>query len=164
MSRPGFELPLLLLAGFRTIVDEAHRRIAEQGHPGVRAAHGFAMQAVGDGATASEVARRLGVTKQAAAKTIGQLVERGYVVRTTDLADARRKVIEPTPRGQDMLRRSATIFEEIHRELADTIGQRRLDRLHDDLARLAGDDAFRVDSLSRLTITDADGPGPGPRA
>src|SRR5260370_7689158 len=68
---PGFELPLLLFAGFRTIIDALHAELAAQGHPGMRPAHGFAMQAIGlDGATASEVAPLLGISHQAAGKTI----------------------------------------------------------------------------------------------
>ena len=149
-SRPGFELPLLLLAGFREMVDETHRRLAELGHPDVRSAHGFAMQAIGAGATASEVARRLGVSKQAAAKTIERLVELGYVVPAPDPRDARRKVLAPTRRGHDMLRHSAAIFEDIRTQWAERIGEGQLDRLHEDLARLVGDRVFDVDGLSGL--------------
>ena len=44
---PGFELPLLLFAGFRALIDALHAELAVQGHPGVRPAYGFAMQAIG---------------------------------------------------------------------------------------------------------------------
>jgi len=44
---PGFELPLLLFAGFRALIDALHAELAAQGHPGVRPAYGFAMQAIG---------------------------------------------------------------------------------------------------------------------
>jgi hypothetical protein len=68
MERPGYELPLLLAGGFRLLIDELHEHLAEQGHPELRPVHGFALQAVGrDGATVSEIGRRLGVSKQAAA-------------------------------------------------------------------------------------------------
>lgn len=150
-ARPGFELPLLLLAGFREIVDETHRRLADRGHPDARPVHGFAMQAIGHGATATEVARRLGVSKQAAAKTVERLVELGYVTQTVDPADARRKIATPTEHGRDMLRHSAELFDDIQAEWADTIGAGRLDRLHADLARLVGERAFQVDGLSGLT-------------
>ena len=40
---PGFELPLLLFAGFRALIDALHAELAAQGHPGVRPAYGFAM-------------------------------------------------------------------------------------------------------------------------
>jgi hypothetical protein len=47
----GFELPLLLFGGFRAIIDELHTELAHRGHPDLRPAHGFAMQAVGLGGT-----------------------------------------------------------------------------------------------------------------
>ena len=82
---PGFVLPLLLFAGFRAIIDRLHAELAEQGHPEVRPAHGFALQAIGlDGATASEIGRRLGVSKQAAGKTTDRLAALGYVERVDD--------------------------------------------------------------------------------
>ena len=63
-DEPGFALPLLLFAGFRTLIDRLHADLAAQGHPDLRPAHGFALQAIGRaGATASEMGRRLGVSK-----------------------------------------------------------------------------------------------------
>src|SRR5215469_10796493 len=61
----GYELPLLLFGGFRAIIDELHAELARRGHPELRPAHGFAMQAIGlPGATASDVGKRLGISKQ----------------------------------------------------------------------------------------------------
>src|SRR4051794_40441385 len=103
-TAPGYELPLLLFAGFRAIVDELHAELARQGHPDVRPVYGFAMQAIGrDGATASELGRRLGVSKQAAGKTVDRLVHLGYAERVDDGADARRKLVRLTPHGIDAL-------------------------------------------------------------
>src|SRR2546427_11608568 len=69
----GFELPLLLFGGFRSIIDELHAELARRGHPDVRPAHGFALQAIGlGGATAAEAGRRLGISQQAAGQTIGR--------------------------------------------------------------------------------------------
>ena len=86
----GFELPMLLFAGFRSIIDELHAELACRGHPDLRPAHGFALQALGlGGATAAETGRRLGISKQAAGKTIDRLTELGYVDRSSDDADRR---------------------------------------------------------------------------
>ena len=75
---PGFELPLLLLHGFRVLIDELHAELARQGHPDMRPMHGFVFQAVGPGGTtAAELGRRLGVSKQAAGKTIDSLQRLG---------------------------------------------------------------------------------------
>jgi len=138
MDRFGFELPLLLAGAFRQLIDELHRRLAEQGHPDLRPAHGFALQAIGtDGATMSEIGRRLGVSKQAATKTVGKLAELGYVDRAPDPADARAVLVTMTPRGRDSLRRSAEIFESLRREWVRELGADRVRALEDDLATMA---------------------------
>src|SRR5258708_5704586 len=90
----GFELPLLLFGGLRSVIAEVHAELARRGHPDLRPAHGFALQAIGlDGATATEAGRRLGITKQAAGKTIDRLAELGYVQKDDDDTDRRRKLV-----------------------------------------------------------------------
>ncbi|MGR8009658.1 MarR family winged helix-turn-helix transcriptional regulator [Streptomyces hypolithicus] len=145
-QRPGFELPLLLFAGFRSLIDELHAELARQGHPDVRPAYGFAMQAIGVGdATASEVGRRLGVSKQAVGKTVERLESLGYVERIDDPSDGRRKLLRLTPRGIDSLARSAAIFDDLRARWAKTLGERRLGELESDLRTMAPSDAFRLD-------------------
>ena len=143
---PGFELPLLLFAAFRGIIDQLHAELASQGHPDVRPAYGFAMQAVGiDGGTATEVGRRLGISKQAAGKTIDRLAELGYVERTDDPADGRRKIVRLTPRGIDSLTRSASIFEDIRDSLAVVLGADRLREFEACLRAIVPRGGFRLD-------------------
>ncbi|HJP72994.1 MAG TPA: MarR family transcriptional regulator [Pseudonocardiaceae bacterium] len=143
---PGYVLPLLLFSGFRTIIDRLHAELAEQGHPDVRPAHGFTLQAIGlHGATASEVGRRLGISKQAAGKTTDRLTALGYVERVDDARDGRRKLIRLTARGIDVLARSALIFETLHAEWATTIGAGRLADLESALRMVVPADGFRLD-------------------
>lgn len=114
---PGWMAFEALLRAGRAAIDELHRRLEERGHPDVRPAHGYAFQAIGStGATATELGRRLGVTKQAAGQMVDELVRLGYLVRGTDPADGRRRIVTLTPRGVDCLRASAEIFEELLRE------------------------------------------------
>jgi DNA-binding MarR family transcriptional regulator len=143
---PGYELPLLLFAGFRAIVDELHAELARQGHPQVRPVYGFAMQAIGrDGATASELGRRLGVSKQAAGKTVDRLVQLGYAERVDDGADARRKLVRLTPRGIDALMRSAAIFDHLRAKWARTLGAQRVHDLEAALRTMVPAGGFRLD-------------------
>src|ERR1700754_3702423 len=124
---PGYELPMLLFAGFRSLIDELHAELAARGHPDVRPVHGFALQAVGvPGASASEIGRRLGVSKQAAGKTIDRLEALGYVERADDPADARRKIVRLTPRGLEVLTLSAQIFDQLRDRWAGRLGAPRL--------------------------------------
>jgi DNA-binding MarR family transcriptional regulator len=143
---PGFELPLLLFAGFRALIDSLHAELAAQGHPGMRPAYGFAMQAVGlNGATASEVGRRLGISKQAAGKTIDRLEQLGYAERATDARDGRRKLVRLTPLGIDALARSAAIFEDLRAQWASHLGAERLAALEADLRTMVPQGRFRLD-------------------
>lgn len=145
-DRPGFALPLLLLAGFRTLVDDLHAELARQGHPELRPAHGFVLQAVGPaGTTASDLGQRLGVSKQAAGKTVDRLVALGYLERVDDPADARRKLVRMTAKGRDGLHRSAVVFDELRDRWAATLGAARVDAIEDDLRRMVPADVFRLD-------------------
>ena len=145
-DRYGFELPLLLFAGFRSIIDELHAELARRGHPDLRPAHGFAMQAIGlGGTTATEAGRRLGVSKQAAGKTIDRLTELGYVERFDDTADRRRKLVRLTPRGIGALTASAIIFGQIRARWEAELGAERLAALEASLATMAPGETFRLD-------------------
>ncbi|MFD0687578.1 MarR family winged helix-turn-helix transcriptional regulator [Actinomadura fibrosa] len=143
---PGFELPLRLLLAFRVIIDELHAGLAEQGHPDLRPMHGFVFQAIGpQGTTAVELARRLGVSKQAAGKMVESLERAGYVERAADPADARRKIVRLTARGTDSLVRSAEIFERIRDGWAERLGADRLRALENDLRAVTPADLWRLD-------------------
>ncbi|MEU7898178.1 MarR family winged helix-turn-helix transcriptional regulator [Nonomuraea sp. NPDC049152] len=143
---PGFELPLRLLMGFRAIIDELHAELARQGHPDLRPMHGFVMQAVGQsGTTAVELGRTLGVSKQAAGKTIETLERLGYVERSVDPYDTRRKIVRLTPRGIDSLIRSARIFDDIRNRWAARLGKDRLRAMESDLRQVTPPDFFRLD-------------------
>jgi DNA-binding MarR family transcriptional regulator len=143
---PGYELPLRLLLGFRTIIDALHAELASRGHAELRPMHGFVFQAIGvDGTTAVELGRRLGISKQAAGKIIESLERLGYVQRGADPTDRRSKIVRLTSRGIDALRQSAEIFDELRARWARTIGSQRLQSLEDDLRTLAPMDTFPLD-------------------
>jgi DNA-binding MarR family transcriptional regulator len=142
----GFELPLLLFGGFRSIIDELHAELARRGHPDLRPAHGFALQAIGlGGATATEAGRRLGISKQAAGKTIDRLEELGYVHRSGDEADRRRKLVRLSPRGVAVLAQSAMIFDDIRSRWAAALGAARLAEMEAGLRTMAPGETFRLD-------------------
>ena len=138
-SRHGFELPLLLLGAFRASIDQLHEELAADGHPDVRAIHGFALQAIGQhGVSISELGRRLGVSKQAAAKTAANLERLGYVARRASETDARAWLLHRTERGEEMLRLSSASFARQRRRLVGQLGAARVAALEDDLEQLAG--------------------------
>lgn len=143
---PGYELPLRLFLGFRALIDELHAELARQGHPDMRPLHGFVFQAIGTGGiTAAELGRRLGISKQAAGKTIDNLERLGYVERDHDPRDARRRTVRLTDRGVESLVRSARIFEELRARWAAVLGEERLRALEADLRKVTPSGVFPLD-------------------
>jgi DNA-binding MarR family transcriptional regulator len=142
---PGFELPLLLIGSFRGVIEAMHGRLARQGHPQARPIHGFALQALGpEGAKVAEVARRLGVSKQAAAKTVASLEVLGYAERVPHPSDGRAALVRRTSWGNELLDLSASALDEIRAAWAGSLGQARLRELEGDLATMAGDAGTRA--------------------
>ena len=147
MSRSGADLALLLLGGFRTLVDAANAELAERGYEDVRPVHDFAMRAIAAGAdSASELGRRLSITKQSAAKTIAVLQERGYVTRDTDPRDGRRKRLQVTALGFDVMRQGEAVFDQLRDQWAEQIGAAELHRIEDHLTALVGAQPVRFDT------------------
>jgi DNA-binding MarR family transcriptional regulator len=143
----GPELALLLLGGFRSMVEDGQAELAERGFPDVRPVHEFAIRAIAEGAdSASELARRLGVSKQATAKTIAALEERGYVERGTDPADARRRHLTVTAKGEELLTVGAEIFDGLRARWAKRVGRKRLEELEATLEDLGIETRPRFDS------------------
>jgi DNA-binding MarR family transcriptional regulator len=152
MSRSGADLALLLLAGFRSLADAAIAELAARGYEDVRPVHDFAMRAIASGAdNASELGRRLSVSKQAAAKTIAVLQERGYVAREADPSDARRKRLQVTELGFDVLRTGEAIFGELRDQWERQIGPAQLESLETHLVALVGEPPVRFDTPGWMT-------------
>jgi DNA-binding MarR family transcriptional regulator len=83
------------------LVDGIQAGMAERGFADVRPVHGFVFSALSPGpATASGIAAKLEITKQAAAQQISYLVDRGYLVREVDPSDGRAQLVSMTERGR----------------------------------------------------------------
>jgi DNA-binding MarR family transcriptional regulator len=147
MSRSGADLALLLLGGFRTLVDAAIVELARRGYEDVRPVHDFAMRAIAAGAdSASELGRRLSISKQSAAKTIAVLQQRGYVARDTDPHDARRKRLQVTALGFDVMREGEAIFDQLRDQWQQQIGAPELETFETHLAALVRAVPVRFDT------------------
>ncbi|MEY9891460.1 DNA-binding MarR family transcriptional regulator [Catenulispora sp. MAP12-49] len=142
---PGSDLPLLMLLGFRALIDDVHTELAEAGHPGFRPLHGVTFKAIGDGVTASELGRRLGVSKQAAGKTIEGLEREGYVERVADPADARSKIIRLTPRGTEVQQRAFEAMAGLRARWAERLGEERMTAVEEALREMTADREMRFD-------------------
>jgi DNA-binding MarR family transcriptional regulator len=152
----GADLALLLLGGFHSMTDEVIAELARRGHPEVRPVHEFALRAIDTGAdTASELGRRLAVSKQAAAKTIAAMQRLGYVEIEPDPADGRRRRIRVTPRGRDMVAIGSALFDDVRDRWAERIGAQQLDALQAHLERLVTPRPLDAQDLARDPDADA---------
>jgi DNA-binding MarR family transcriptional regulator len=133
----GAELATLLLGGFTAMVDEVVIELDRRGHPGVTASHEFALQAIDAGArNAAELGRALGVSRQAAAKSIAALEELRYLERHSDPSDGRQKQLIVTDRGYEMVRIGAAVFDLIRARWSKQLGRAQLDLLESRLRAL----------------------------
>jgi DNA-binding MarR family transcriptional regulator len=147
VASAGADLALLLLGSYRALVDSVVAELDQRGHCGVRPVHDFALRAIDTGAdSAAELGRRMSVTKQAAAKTIATLVERGYVTRVADPSDGRRKQLVVTDLGRDVMAAGEAIFDDLHRAWQKTLGADELAALEAQLTKIVGDSPVRVEA------------------
>ncbi|BEP12635.1 winged helix DNA-binding protein [Acidothermaceae bacterium B102] len=147
MPRSGADLALLLLGGFRVLADQATNELSARGYEDVRPVHDFALRAILSGAdSASELGRRLSVTKQAAAKTIALLEERSYVAREPDATDGRRIRLRVTDHGLALLQEGEAIFDELHAQWQSRVGATALAQVEETLRELVGPSAIKLDA------------------
>ncbi len=119
----GARFARLVLGAFDSMVEEVRAELARAGHPDLTVANEFAIQAINDGAgSAADLARALGVTRQAAAKTINALEGLRYVTRTSDDEDARRKHLVVTDHGHEAIAIGAAAFDDAYRRWRRIVG------------------------------------------
>ncbi|WBB57984.1 MarR family winged helix-turn-helix transcriptional regulator [Streptomyces sp. WMMC500] len=120
---PTPELLFLLGMAFQLVLSEFNERVTAAGYPDLRPVHGMIFQILGaDGATGSELAARLGVTKQAAGQLVDDLENRGYVRRTAHPAGGRRKLVVLTDAARRHLDTAGSILHDLEAELARRTG------------------------------------------
>src|SRR4051812_7469737 len=86
-------LSAALLAVAGELTQRIHEGVVARGFEGLRPAHGFAFARLApDGATVTDLAAHLGVTKQAASQLVDEMVRKGYAERRPHPEDARAGV------------------------------------------------------------------------
>ncbi|MCT7353055.1 MarR family winged helix-turn-helix transcriptional regulator [Streptomyces sp. 15-116A] len=76
-----------------------------------------------EGTTVSELARRMGVTRQTAHQAVHGLVAAGLLEQAPDPTSARRRLIRRTPEGQRAHRQAGAVLDRLEDELAARIGR-----------------------------------------
>ncbi|MDX3750548.1 MarR family winged helix-turn-helix transcriptional regulator [Streptomyces sp. AK08-02] len=132
----AFSALVLALSG--QLVQEIHDRVSQQGFEGLRPAHGFAFARISAGdATTADVAEHLGVTKQAAAQLVEDLVRKGYVVRRPHPHDARARLLALTETGWAATRAADQAARDAVAPMRDALGETRFGELVAGLTHIA---------------------------
>ncbi|MFJ8148263.1 MarR family winged helix-turn-helix transcriptional regulator [Streptomyces sp. NPDC096048] len=131
-------LSAALLAAAGVLTQRIHEGVVARGFEGLRPAHGFAFARLApDGATVTDLAAHLGMTKQAASQLVDELVRKGYAERRPHPADARARLVVLTESGQACTRAAEEAAAEAVRAWVDVLGEGEVQALRDRLLRVA---------------------------
>jgi len=130
-------IPALLRASRGAYGHAVRRRLAEAGFDDLPGNGPFVLGGMANhGATAGQLVRQLGVTKQATGQLVDTLVARGYLERRPDPDDRRRMLIELTARGRAAAAEVREGVTSVDAELAQRIGASELAGLRAGLVAL----------------------------
>lgn len=131
MDRP---LSRLLLDRFRWVDRALRSRLVALGWPEITPAQSLVFASIDvTGTRPSELARRIGVSRQAVHQTIGELVAVELLELVDDPDDGRAKFAIVTAKGKRIIDAALQAFEEIEMELRRRIGDRAVSTLRDAL-------------------------------
>ncbi|RFC70651.1 MarR family winged helix-turn-helix transcriptional regulator [Streptomyces sp. AcE210] len=82
-----------------------------------------------EGTTVSELARRMGVTRQTAHQAVHGLIAAGLLEQVPDPTSARQRLIRRTREGERAHRQAGVILERLEGQLAERIGRETVDAL-----------------------------------
>ncbi len=124
----------LLLAAFRSVVDELLARLAADGYDDLRSTHSRVFEQLRDeGVRVSELAEWSQMTHQSMSELVAYLEGRGYVERVPDPTDARAKLVQLTAKGHELSRAAAEHMAAIEARWRGVLGERRMRALWDGL-------------------------------
>jgi DNA-binding MarR family transcriptional regulator len=127
----------MLGAIWQWVRDQLYAGVVAAGYDDLNAAHVGLWRYPGlEGIRPSQLADRVGITKQSVNDLLGHLEHHGYLARVPDEADKRARVIRLTPRGR---RLEKTIYAEAgtaQRRIAEILGPRPFAELRSSLELL----------------------------
>ncbi len=137
----------LLFRAARLLNERAIERARVRSGKPIRTAHTLVLPHIAlEGTRLTDLAARLGVTKQAAGQLVDELEAMGLLERVPDPEDKRAKLVRFSRRGQQGLMEGLAVLTELETELRDIVGDTKVQNLHDALATILaamdGDLAF----------------------
>lgn len=89
-----------------------------------------------EGTRLTELAQKVGISKQAVGQLVDELVELSVFERVEDPSDARAKLVRWTPKGQQGLLAGLKALRELELQLAEAVGHKTWQQLRHALLRL----------------------------
>jgi DNA-binding MarR family transcriptional regulator len=128
----------LLFKCARLLNEQALARLEQpEGAPRIRPAHtGVFPHLDHQGTRLTELARRMGISKQAVGQLVDELEQMGAVERVPDPADGRAKLIRFSTKPGRTLLDGLAHLRSFERELGEEIGVERMAALHEGLSAL----------------------------
>jgi DNA-binding MarR family transcriptional regulator len=129
---------ILLGLAYQAFADALRAHLARRGFDDLGASYGYVFRALArERPSQRELARGLGITDQGMAKILAEMIERRYVAREVDLADARVHRLSLGPRGQRALAAARRFHAQFERRLRRKLGPARAAALRRELEALA---------------------------
>lgn len=127
----------LLIRCARLVNEQGLARARERFGVPIRASHTALLPHIDlEGTRLTELARRVGVSKQAVGQLVGELETMGVVERVPDPDDGRAKQIRFTDDGRRSLLDGLAVLGEVDDALRARLGARRMQSLHEGLLAL----------------------------
>ncbi|MCI0543324.1 MAG: MarR family transcriptional regulator [Actinobacteria bacterium] len=133
-------LAQLLLRRFRWLDDALRESLEASGWPAITPAQSMVFANLSpEGSTATELAARIGVTRQAVQQTIAGLVREGLLEAAGPGADRRERTVRLTALGAQNVTAALAVFSGIEARLEQQLGERPMRVLRATLAADWGD-------------------------
>jgi DNA-binding MarR family transcriptional regulator len=122
---------------WRWVRDQLYAGVVAAGYDDLSSAHVRLWSYPGlEGLRPSQLADRVGITKQSVNDLLGHLERQGYLLRVPDSADGRGRVIRLTSKGRRLERAIYAEAGAAQLRIAEILGPRRFTQLHSSLELL----------------------------
>ena len=127
----------LLRVVWQWVRDQLYAGVVAAGYDDLNAAHVGLWRYPGlEGIRPSQLADRVGITKQSVNDLLAHLEQHGYLLRVPDSADGRARVIRLTSKGRRLEQTIYVAAEAAQLRIAEILGSRRFTQLHSSLELL----------------------------
>ena len=147
------DLGILLGLAYQGFVEDLRDHLSEKGLDALGRSDGYVFRAVGEApVNISELARRLGISKQGAAQIVDDMERRGLVVRGPDPSDGRSRLVSLTDEGQRALHAAREFHRAYEKNLIGQLGAPEVAALRRSLAHMAGESEVRDARIRALYL------------